>query len=125
MGLPNGISANDFIRGPLKDFGRPLSYYAPTVTVKNSSGKRTITYAAASTITIVFHVRKLRHTQDEEGNANLGDAYVMARPADNIAQWGKIQDADGKIYQIAEVQRRPNSTNPMFDFAECYLLDDA
>lgn len=124
MALPSGVLVNDFLKGPLKDWGIDVSYEAPTVTIANSTGKRTITYATAVTIRAVFKERKRRDNLTRDGLIELGDAFIMAKTTDGILQWGRITHGS-KLYIIQEVHVRPDHDNPMFHFAECYLRDDA
>lgn len=88
--MTSGLDANDFINGPLADFGKSVTHTPITKTTSNVSGQETLTDGTPVAITAVFLLMHNKWYFDKEGLVEGGDAYLMAKPADNVRENDKI-----------------------------------
>lgn len=83
-----GINADDFINGPLADFGRSMTIETKTGTVDTFGGEHES--FVSSTITAVFHERSKTPVRNPDGTIINSPAYLMSKVTDNVGTGDKI-----------------------------------
>lgn len=93
------INSNDFISGPLQNFGVEVTRTVRSKYVDNTTGDETLTEEATSTITAVFEPTNSEYYQDIQGEQKVADVRMFIKPTDTINKHDKITYA-GKDYEV-------------------------
>jgi hypothetical protein len=118
-----GITSADFTNAPLVDLGSSVTWEAVTKTTNNITGDETLSYAGGVAKTVVFVKRTQRYAQGPEGLVDLGDAYCMSENSDGFKFNDRIT-YNGEKFLIGDVITRRANGEVMFDFANCFKVED-
>jgi len=118
-----GITSADFTNGPLTDLGVRVSWEDVTKTTDNITGDETLNYAGGVSKIVVFVKRSQRYAQGKEGLIDLGDAYCMSQNSDGFAKNDRLT-YEGEKFLIGDVITRRSDGEAMFDFANCFKVED-
>ncbi len=118
-----GITSADFTNAPLVDLGSSVTWEAVTKTTDNITGDETLAYAGGVAKTVVFVKRTQRYAQGQEGLVDLGDAYCMSENSDGFKLNDRITFNSEK-FLIGDVITRRANGEVMFDFANCFKVED-
>lgn len=99
-----GIEADDFINGPLADFGQTVGLESQTGTV-DTFGGRTEGFGASTNITAVFLERSKNKVRNPDGTMIESPAYLMAKITDSVGTGDKVT-ADGRKWRTFNVINR-------------------
>ena len=118
-----GITSADFTNAPLVDLGSSVTWEAVTKTTNNITGDETLSYAGGVAKTVVFVKRTQRYAQGPEGLVDLEDAYCMSEYSDGFKFNDRIT-YNGEKFLIGDVITRRANGEVMFDFANCFKVED-
>lgn len=118
-----GIVPADFTNNALTDLGVTVTWEDVTKTNDNITGDETLSYAEGVSKTVVFVKRSQRYAQGKEGLIDLGDAYCMSQNGDGFAKNDRLT-YEGEKFLIGDVITRRADGEAMFDFANCFKVED-
>lgn len=107
-----GKTGNDFVDGPLADFGVTVVRTPVTVTT-NFSGQKTYTDGSDENITAVFVNPNQNFALDKSGLTEVFDAKIFTRVAQTINKYDKIT-YNSKTYRVDKVNLRKFKDTEMF-----------
>jgi len=107
-----GKTGNDFVDGPLADFGVTVTRTPVTVTT-NFSGQKTYTDGSDENITAVFVNPNQNFALDKSGLTEVFDAKIFTRTTQTINKYDKIT-YNSKTYRVDKVNLRKFKDTEMF-----------
>lgn len=120
--MVSGIKTEDFTTFVLGDLGQSVTKETVTKTISNITGDRTLSYAAGSSITVIFLRKETIRDYDSEGVLEKAEAYMMANTTDGVVRNDRITH-DSNKYRIGTVIRRdPDGSTPLFDMCALHLI---
>ena len=97
-----GIGKNDFINGPLKEFGRDYTKIRITDTLDSMGGKTVATETSETISGIIIFVTEKDRRLLEMGLARIGDAKFLVDGNVDLLEGDIIQDS-GKKWRITQI----------------------
>ncbi len=113
---------NDFVNGPLADFGVTVSR-TPVTTTTDFHGNKTYTDGTDENIDVVFENPNKQYNLDKAGLTEVYDAKIYIRPDQTMIKYDKIT-YDSKVYRVKTVSIRNFNGTPMFKAATLFFLKD-
>ena len=118
------INEKQFIRGPLRAFGRNVLLFRVTNrdTVEDHRGEKTFTYPyEGEQIFAVLHERSIVKERSKAGYVEHAPAYIECRVTEDIKEDDKIQDPiSGKAWKVFN----PINRNNMFIYSDLYRAEE-
>jgi hypothetical protein len=114
-----GVSTNDFAQ-ILDDFKRTISYEVVTITPDGMGNEKT-TFAAATSVSLVFFLEENRYLFNMEGLVQVGDAYILAPTTTGIKRYDRIT-IGGESFYIENVIHRYVTNVAMLDLGICFKV---
>lgn len=110
------INSNDFINGPLKNFGVEVTRTARSKYNDNVTGDETLSDGVSSTITVVFEPTNSEYYQDIQGDQKVADVRMFIKPTDTVNKYDKItyQGKDYEVVNDPQHDKRSAGTANMF-----------
>ena len=120
QGIGSQATSDDFINGPLGDFGVTVVRTPVTMTT-NHNGQKTYTDGTDENIEVVFENPDKRFTLDKGGLAEVYDAKMFTKSDQTMNKYDKIT-YDSKVYRVDTVSKRNFNGNTMFKKVTLFYL---
>jgi len=113
VGAPTITGNNDFINGPLSDFGIDVTRTPVTVTLSNVDGGKTYTDGTDTTITVMIENANTKYSLDKSGLSEGADARILMKTTDTINKNDKITH-NSITYRVDAVSERLFAVDSMY-----------
>ena len=114
--------ADDFINGPLSDFGVEVTRTPVTITT-DFHGNKKYTDGTDETITVVFENPNQSYSLDKAGLTKVYDAKMFTQQDQAISKYDKIT-YDSKIYRVDNASIRNFNGNAIFKMVTLFYIED-
>jgi len=115
-------TGNDFILGPLADFGVEVTRTPVTVTT-DFSGDKTYTDGTDETIDVVFENPSQSFNLDKAGLTEAFDAKMYTEQDQTISKYDKIT-YDSKVYRVDTIRKVRFDGNGIFKTVTLFFVED-
>ena len=115
-------TSDDFISGPLGDFGVTVVRTPVTMTT-DFHGSKTYTDGTDEDIDVVFENPNKKFTLDKSGLTEVYDARMFTKSTQTINKYDKIT-YDSKVYRVETVSPRNFDGNTIFKTVTLFFLAD-
>lgn len=105
-------TGDDFVDGPLADFGVTVTR-TPVTATTNFSGQKTYTDGSTNDVTAVFINPNQNFALDKSGLTEVFDAKICVRASETINKYDKIT-YNSKTYRVDKVNLRKLGSTSMF-----------
>lgn len=112
-----GVTATDFERGPLKDFGQPITRI-PVTTAETGNGERIEVEGTAVTITAVLLRRKPKEITLSEGTLLTSSAYIMTLTSTTLNKDDIVVYRGNRFRVLAPIERYSPTNIPIYKYAD-------
>lgn len=121
-GIGSQADSDDFINGPLADFGVTVTR-TPVTTTTDFSGDKTYTDGTDEDIEVVFENPNSGFTLDKAGLTENFDARMFTKSDQTINKYDKIT-YDSKVYRVDTVSKKNFDGNTIFKTVTLFYLKD-
>jgi len=115
-------SSDDFINGPLADFGVDV-VRTPVTTTTDFHGDKTYSDESDETISVVFMNPTKKYDLDKGGLTEVYDAKMYIQQDQTMNKYDKIT-YDSKVYRVETVSKRNFNGNTIFKRVTLFYLKD-
>jgi len=113
---------NDFINGPIVDFGVEVTR-TPVTKTTDFHGDKTYTDGTNETITVVFGNPDTKYGLDKPGLTKVYDALMYVKPAQTINKYDKITH-QSKVFRVETVSIRSFDGNDVYKTVGLYYASE-
>jgi len=121
-GSESQADGNDFINGPLSDFGVTVTR-TPVTTTTDFHGDKIYTDGTDEDIDVVFGNPNKAYNLDKPGLTEVYDAIMYIKQDQTMSKYDKITH-DSKVYKVGTVSPRNFNGNAMFKTVNLFFLKD-
>ena len=115
-------SSEDFINGPLTDFG-VTAVRTPVTMTTDFHGNKTYTDGTDANIEVVFNPITKEYTLDKAGLTRVYDATVFLKSDATLNKYDKIT-YDSKVYRVDKVSERDFNGTRIFRVGMLFFISD-
>lgn len=119
-GLGTQGTTDDFINGPLADFGVTVTR-TPVTTTTNFHGDKTYADGTNGTMEVVFENPNTKYPIDMSGITKVYDARMFTKSDATINKYDKITH-DSKVYRVDNVSLRHFGTEAIFKTVNLFYI---
>jgi hypothetical protein len=119
-GIGSQATSDDFINGPLADFGVTV-VRTPVTMSTNFHGDKTYTDGTNENIEVVFENPNKKFPLDRSGLTEVYDARMFTKSDQTINKYDKIT-YDSKVYRVDTVSKKNFDGNTMFKAVTLFYL---
>jgi len=121
-GIGSQADSDDFINGPLADFGVTVTRTPVTVTT-DFHGNKTYTDGTNEDLEVVFENPNTRYVLDKPGLTKNYDARMFTKHDASIQKYDKIT-YDSKVYRVDTISIRNFNGNSIFKTVTLFYIDN-